>query len=106
MGYGHHWDLMIAHPPCTYLSVSSMHWTARGKRDPQLTGAPMHVRFKLECVDLVLAKSKGLGKLPDQLAQLCIEDTEVELNTDALGKCHSFCSTSTKELGSFEYTRA
>jgi len=32
-----HWDLMIAHPPCTYLSVSGMHWTARGLRDPQLT---------------------------------------------------------------------
>jgi hypothetical protein len=31
------WDLMIAHPPCTYLSVSGMHWTARGKRDPKLT---------------------------------------------------------------------
>jgi hypothetical protein len=28
---------MIAHPPCTYLSVSGMHWTARGLRDPQLT---------------------------------------------------------------------
>lgn len=32
-----HWDLMIAHPPCTYLSVSGMHWTTRGLRDPQLT---------------------------------------------------------------------
>ncbi len=21
------WDLMIAHPPCTYLAVSGMHWT-------------------------------------------------------------------------------
>jgi hypothetical protein len=31
------WDLMIAHPPCTYLSVSGMHWTTRGVRDPQLT---------------------------------------------------------------------
>jgi len=31
------WDLMIAHPPCTYLAVSGMHWTARGLRDPQLT---------------------------------------------------------------------
>lgn len=31
------WDLMIAHPPCTYLSVSGMHWTARGRRDPKLT---------------------------------------------------------------------
>ena len=33
----HHWDLMIAHPPCTYLSVSGMHWTTRGLRDPKLT---------------------------------------------------------------------
>ena len=32
-----HWDLMIAHPPCTYLSVSGMHWTTRGMRDPKLT---------------------------------------------------------------------
>jgi hypothetical protein len=31
------WDLMIAHPPCTYLAVSGMHRTARGLRDPQLT---------------------------------------------------------------------
>jgi hypothetical protein len=31
------WDLMIAHPPCTYLSASGMHWTTRGLRDPQLT---------------------------------------------------------------------
>ncbi len=33
----HSWDLMIAHPPCTYLSVSGMHRTTRGLRDPQLT---------------------------------------------------------------------
>ena len=25
------WDLMIAHPPCTYLAVSGLHWN---KRDP------------------------------------------------------------------------
>lgn len=24
-------DLMIAHPPCTYLSVSGLHWNARGR---------------------------------------------------------------------------
>jgi site-specific DNA-cytosine methylase len=33
----HGWDLMIAHPPCTHLSVSGMHWTKRGLRDPKLT---------------------------------------------------------------------
>jgi hypothetical protein len=31
------WDLMIAHPPCTYLCVSGMHWTRRGKRRQSLT---------------------------------------------------------------------
>jgi hypothetical protein len=31
------YDLMIAHPPCTYLAVSGMHWTKRGLRDSQLT---------------------------------------------------------------------
>ncbi len=31
------WDLGIFHPPCTYLCSSGMHWTTRGKRDPQLT---------------------------------------------------------------------
>lgn len=43
------WDLMVAHPPCTYLSVSGMHWTTRGLRDPQLT------EDALEFVRLLLA---------------------------------------------------
>jgi len=38
---GQEWDLLIAHPPCTYLSVSGMHWTTRGLRDPQLTEAAL-----------------------------------------------------------------
>ena len=38
---GRGWDLMIAHPPCTYLSASGMHWTTRGLRDPQLTEAAL-----------------------------------------------------------------
>jgi hypothetical protein len=37
VAYGQKWDLMVCHPPCTYLSVSGMHWTARGLRDPKLT---------------------------------------------------------------------
>lgn len=32
-----HWDLMIAHPECTFLCASGMHWTTRGHRDPALT---------------------------------------------------------------------
>jgi hypothetical protein len=34
---GDGWDMLIAHPPCTYLCASGMHWTTRGLRDPQLT---------------------------------------------------------------------
>lgn len=34
---GDGWDVMVGHPPCTYLSVSGMHWTIRGLRDPKLT---------------------------------------------------------------------
>ena len=43
------WDLMIAHPPCTYLCVSGMHWTARGLRPQQLT------EDALEFVKILLA---------------------------------------------------
>jgi len=28
---GDGWDMMIAHPPCTYLSVSGIHWNNRGR---------------------------------------------------------------------------
>lgn len=44
------WDLLIAHPPCTYLAVSGMHWTTRGLRDPQLTeDALAFVRLLMDC---------------------------------------------------------
>ena len=41
------WDMMIAHPPCTYLSVSGMHWTSRGLRDPKLTEDALEFVAKL-----------------------------------------------------------
>ena len=28
---GQHWDLMIAHPDCTYLCSSGLHWNNRGR---------------------------------------------------------------------------
>lgn len=43
-----HWDLMLAFPPCTYLCSSGMHWTVRGKRDPQ------HTEDALDFVRLLL----------------------------------------------------
>lgn len=41
------WDLMIAHPVCTYLSSSGMHWTTRGLRDPKLTDEAVEFTHKL-----------------------------------------------------------
>lgn len=38
---------MIAFPPCTYLSVSGMHWTRRGLRDPKLTEDALEFAQKL-----------------------------------------------------------
>lgn len=29
IGGGQQWDLLIAHPPCTYLAVSGLHWNKR-----------------------------------------------------------------------------
>lgn len=31
------WDGLVAHPECTFVAVSGLHWTARGLRDPKLT---------------------------------------------------------------------
>lgn len=32
-----HWDLIIAHPPCTYLSSSGLHWNKNDKQRQLLT---------------------------------------------------------------------
>jgi site-specific DNA-cytosine methylase len=70
------WDLMIAHPPCQYMSSSGMHWTTRGLRDPQLTedaldfvrllmGAPIEriaIENPIGCISTRIRK-------PDQIIQ-------------------------------------
>jgi hypothetical protein len=43
------WDLMIAHPPCTYLAVSGLHWN---KRRPERAA---HTEEALEFVRLLLS---------------------------------------------------
>ena len=42
------WDLMIAHPPCTYLSVSGLHWNKR------IAGRAQKTEEALEFVRLLL----------------------------------------------------
>lgn len=71
-------DLMIAHPPCTYICIAGMHWTSRGLRDPQLTvdairfaerlwSAPVS-RICIENPVGVLSTRSKLGK-PSQIIQ-------------------------------------
>lgn len=70
------WDLLIAHPPCTYLSVSGMHWTARGLRDPQLTEDALDfVRLLMEApieriaVENPVSVISSRIRKPDQIIQ-------------------------------------
>lgn len=41
--------LFVVHPECRYLSVSGMHWTTRGLRDPRLTEEALS--FAKQCLD-------------------------------------------------------
>ena len=73
---GRDWDLMIAHPPCTYLSVSGMHWTRRGLRDPQLTeDALSFVRFLMDApiprivIENPVSVISSRIRKPDQIIQ-------------------------------------
>lgn len=70
------YDLVIAHPPCTYLSSSGMHWTTRGIRDPKLTDhAVEFVRMLMELPVPRIAVENPVGVIstrirkPDQIIQ-------------------------------------
>jgi site-specific DNA-cytosine methylase len=73
---GEGWDLMIAHPPCTYLSVSGMHWTTRGLRDPKLTDDALDfVRLLMAapipriCIENPVSIISSRIRKPDQIIQ-------------------------------------
>lgn len=70
------WDAMIAHPPCTHLSVSGQHWFSRGMKDPQLREDAVAFVWALMCADIshiavenpVSILSTRIRK-PDQIVQ-------------------------------------
>ncbi len=63
---GKPWDLIIAHPPCRYISVSGMHWTTRGLRDPAET-------------DKAIAFAEAIWDAP--CSKVCIENPTSVLST-------------------------
>jgi len=70
------WDLMIAHPPCTYLSSSGLHWNKRRpERQAQTDAAVEFVRDLLTAPIPRIAIENPIGCLstrirkPDQIIQ-------------------------------------
>lgn len=70
------WDLLIAHPPCTYLASSGMHWTTRGLREPQLTEDALNfVKLLMEanidkiCIENPVGVISTRIRKPDQYIQ-------------------------------------
>lgn len=70
------WDMMIAHPPCTYLSVSGLHWNKRvpgraAKTDDALcfVRALMAAPVKNICIENPVSCISSRIRKPDQIIQ-------------------------------------
>lgn len=68
------WDMMIAHPPCTYLCSSGLHWNKRVPgREEKTVEAVEFVRKLLECGIEKIALENPIGciskriRKPDQI---------------------------------------
>ena len=73
---GNGWDLMIAHPPCTYLSVSGLHWNARRpERAAQTEAALEFVRMLMSvpipriAIENPVSCISSRIRRPDQIVQ-------------------------------------
>lgn len=70
------WDLMIAHPPCTYLAVSGLHWNKRRPERAKLTEDALDfVQLLLDAPIQKIALENPIGcissqiRKPDQIIQ-------------------------------------
>ena len=70
------WDLLVAHPPCTYLASSGLHWNARRpERYAQTEHALAFVRLLLDAPIAHIALENPIGcistriRKPDQIIQ-------------------------------------
>ena len=73
---GDGWDMMIAHPPCTYLATSGLHWNKRRpERAQQTEWALLFVRALLLAPIAHIALENPIGcisskiRKPDQIIQ-------------------------------------
>jgi len=70
------WDLMVAHPPCTYLCSSGLHWNKRDTKRQQLTEDALQFVTKLMdapidkiCVENPVGCISTRIRKPDQYIQ-------------------------------------
>lgn len=70
------WDLMVAHPPCTYLAVSGLHWNKRRPERAKLTEDALDfVQLLLDAPIPKIALENPIGcissriRKPDQIIQ-------------------------------------
>lgn len=70
------WDLMIAHPPCTYLSVSGLHWNNKVPGRAEKTEAAlkfvkdlMNAPIKRICIENPVSCISSRVRKPDQIIQ-------------------------------------
>jgi hypothetical protein len=70
------WDLMIAHPPCTYLSVSGLHWNKRRPERGAKTAeafeffmALWNVPIPRKAIENPIGCMSRLWRKPDQIIQ-------------------------------------
>lgn len=70
------WDLMIAHPPCTYLSVSGLHWNKRNSERVQQTEEALEfVKVLMDapidriCIENPVSCISTRIRKPDQIIQ-------------------------------------
>lgn len=71
-----HWDILVAHPPCTYLSASGLHWNKRRpERATQTEEALQFVELLLTAPIPMIALENPIGcissriRKPDQIIQ-------------------------------------
>lgn len=73
---GEGWDLMIAHPPCTYLTVAGLHWNKRDPARNALTEEALaFVRLLMDapipriCIENPVSCISSRIRKPDQIIQ-------------------------------------
>jgi site-specific DNA-cytosine methylase len=69
------WDLIIAHPPCTYLFVSGIHWNNRGRGWEKTERALEFVKMLMDapaekiCIENPVSIISSRIRKPDQIIQ-------------------------------------